>query len=385
MFCQKGARGAQGDAGKDGKHGQDAPTLIHMRMTEKSVDMVLSDGTVLEAEVDGFKSMIEQMIERKQLNWLEAEAQQIIDEGGTPLRSFRGQFLYNESYSVGDVVVFNKTLYVARKANRKDFLLDDWRKMHSGGGGGGMGSVQGLIRSSGDVDLSRGLTDGAFLTYNHVTQKFEINYVDTLLANPINPTVPGSDFNVPTTLNVQNYVAAVAGQLEAQISALQSGMQHQEAVIDLLFGPPATPADEGDRYLISNPAVGDWVGHDNQVAEWVSGAWVYQTPTVGDVHYVDSQSISMVWSGTNWVTLARQAKVSYQATAPTGNPLSGDIWVDSSGVTTAGGKLVIKYWDGASWRTESGNRTWVQPTDPALDPKNQVKDGDTWLNTSPIP
>jgi hypothetical protein len=39
-----------------------------------------------------------------------------------------------------------------------------------------------------------------------------------------------------------------------------------------------------------------------------------------------------IWSGTEWVAIGQEAvvaPVSYQATAPTGLPATGDIWVES--------------------------------------------------------
>ena len=44
--------------------------------------------------------------------------------------------------------------------------------------------------------------------------------------------------------------------------------------------PPATAA-EGDRYLVASNAVGDWAGHDQEVAVFVDGAWQFIAPMPG--------------------------------------------------------------------------------------------------------
>jgi hypothetical protein len=243
-----------------------------------------------------------------------------------------------------------------------------------------------LITSSSDVDLSRGLTDGAFLAYDKAEQKFVLNYVDTFAEGAIDPRIPGSDFHVPSTLNVQNYVSEVADGLEQQIIAIQTGIRHRAAVLDVLKAPPATPPDEGDRYIVDKaPTAGTpWETHKNQVAEWTAGAWVYADPLQGDAHRVINQDYTLIWDGADWIKLDRQARVSYQKDAPT-NPVKGDIWVDDSLLASAR-KMLISYFDGATWVDSSGSRTWVQPTDPAKDPKTAalVHDGDIWIDTSPI-
>jgi signal transduction histidine kinase len=95
------------------------------------------------------------------------------------------------------------------------------------------------------------------------------------------------------------------------------------------------------------------------------------------VHRVDNLDMSIIWNGTKWVELDRQARVTYNAVAPA-NSVAGDIWVDPSQMLT-GGKMIVSYWDGTAWVDSSGNRTWISVTDPALDPKNKVRDGDLWV------
>jgi hypothetical protein len=88
----------------------------------------------------------------------------------------------------------------------------------------------------------------------------------------------------------------------------------------------------------------------------------------------------MIWNGTTFIPLSRQAQVSYQRDAPN-NPIAGDIWLDNSNAA----KMVIKFWTGTAWVTEAGTKTFTVQNDPAAVPANQVKDGDVWVQTPPPP
>ena len=136
IFAQKGARGAQGERGTDGK---DAPTIIHARWTAKSVEMVLSDGEVLEAEVEGYQKAVADLSREIVYNFLEERDAAAEAQGGTPVKSFRGPFVRGDSYSKGDLVTFNKSMWVARASTKGEFSDQVWRQMItvvSGGAGG---------------------------------------------------------------------------------------------------------------------------------------------------------------------------------------------------------------------------------------------------------
>jgi microcystin-dependent protein len=74
------------------------------------------------------------------LTWIDAVYDQIEREGGTPVRAFRGVYIVGDSYSKGDMVTFNKALWVARKATSVNYFDDEvWRRIMGHGGGGGVG------------------------------------------------------------------------------------------------------------------------------------------------------------------------------------------------------------------------------------------------------
>lgn len=233
-----------------------------------------------------------------------------------------------------------------------------------------------LLGSEFNVELPPVVEDETFLAFDDSTQKFEVRRIDTEKGHPLSLKDPALETHVPSSQNVVTLVGNVAKDIRGHIAAIQSGIAHQIAVMAIHNDPPAAPGP-GDRYLIGDTPTGEWAGHANRVAEMLAGGWSYYTPAVGDTHYVNNLGHSVSWNGTHWIALARQTKVSLQPTAPP-EPLKGDIWLDDAGV-----KLVVKYWDGNSWLTEAGTKTYTQETDPSLDANVSLKDGDIWIQKLP--
>ena len=56
---------------------------------------------------------------------------------------------------------------------------------------------------------------------------------------------------------------------------------YQDSVKDKdLTAPPGSPS-EGDRYIVASPATGDWLGKENNIAVFTSGAWLFVSPNEG--------------------------------------------------------------------------------------------------------
>lgn len=87
-----------------------------------------------------------------------------------------------------------------------------------------------------------------------------------------------------------------AGDLSA------GGGEQVLTVIERLDTPPGAPLD-GDRYLVIATAVGDWAGHEDEIAEWeaTSASWVFTAPAEGDLIVVEAeQSVYIYHVGTGW-------------------------------------------------------------------------------------
>jgi len=53
--------------------------------------------------------------------------------------------------------------------------------------------------------------------------------------------------------------------------------------------PPGAPS-EGDVYLITAVAAGDWAGHEDDLTQYYNSAWAFYTPSAGWVCWVDDEA-----------------------------------------------------------------------------------------------
>ncbi|GAI87764.1 unnamed protein product [marine sediment metagenome] len=84
------------------------------------------------------------------------------------------------------------------------------------------------------------------------------------------------------------------------VESLVQGLDWQQSVLGELDTPPGTPTT-GDRYLVIATATGDWVGHENDIAEWDGSVWVFTTPNKGFATWIEDTNALKVWNGTVWV------------------------------------------------------------------------------------
>ena len=78
---------------------------------------------------------------------------------------------------------------------------------------------------------------------------------------------------------------------------------YENAIISILNTPPGSPADN-DRYIVGTSPTGEWVGKDNQIAQWNTepdpDAWSYTIPIEGTTVYDQSQNKYLRFNGTAW-------------------------------------------------------------------------------------
>lgn len=69
----------------------------------------------------------------------------------------------------------------------------------------------------------------------------------------------------------------------------------QLAVISRAETEPGGSPDpeEGDCYIVASPSDGDWEDHDNDVAMYIGGAWVFRTPKAGWRAYVIDEDVDV--------------------------------------------------------------------------------------------
>ena len=106
----------------------------------------------------------------------------------------------------------------------------------------------------------------------------------------------------------------------------------QLAVLDRdLTAPPGAPA-EGERFIVKAGATGAWAGHDNAIAAWQDGAWIFSAPKTGWIAFVADEGTLLVWNGSVWgdffatvTSIQNLARLGLGTTADAANPLSAKL------------------------------------------------------------
>lgn len=133
-------------------------------------------------------------------------------------------------------------------------------------------------------------------------------------------------------------------------SAVQ-GLDWQESVIDKDVSDPSTltPSD-GDRYIVGDEAVGDWSGHDKEIAEYDgdTSSWVFSPPDKGFATWVEDETVQYTYNGTDWIQFGSTvdhgalqglndvADHPYAFLKDGGRELEGDIVPDADGTRYLG-------------------------------------------------
>jgi len=66
-----------------------------------------------------------------------------------------------------------------------------------------------------------------------------------------------------------------------------------------LATPPGSPA-AGDTYIVADTPTGDWVGHTGKVALWSGTAWIFGTPRIGWVAYIEDEEKLTAYKAGGW-------------------------------------------------------------------------------------
>lgn len=63
--------------------------------------------------------------------------------------------------------------------------------------------------------------------------------------------------------------------------------------------PPAAPIS-GERYLVTTGGTGDWAGHDDELALFLDGGWLFRTPREGWRMWVEAEQVLLVLAASGW-------------------------------------------------------------------------------------
>ena len=71
-------------------------------------------------------------------------------------------------------------------------------------------------------------------------------------------------------------------------------------VADIADAPPGSPT-VGDLYIVGTSPSGDFTGHENELAQYLTGGWVFYAPFKWMDAVVESLDTRMAYDGSGWV------------------------------------------------------------------------------------
>ncbi len=139
--------------------------------------------------------------------------------------------------------------------------------------------------------------------------------------------------NIPLIQQNQSSKYITHNQAIAQIEALLGG------VLNGLNTPPVSPS-EGDRYLIIATATGLWTGKEDNIAEWINGAWAYYPPFNG-LFLFNLTAVDFYYYNNGWLSVSTTGIANLiEDTSP---QLGGDLDVNNFAITNSNPSGIITF------------------------------------------
>jgi hypothetical protein len=64
--------------------------------------------------------------------------------------------------------------------------------------------------------------------------------------------------------------------------------------------PSTLTPSNGDSYIVAAAPTGAWAGQAGKVAVWSGSAWVFGTPRVGWVAYIEDEEVLSAYKAAGW-------------------------------------------------------------------------------------
>ncbi|MBA7599938.1 hypothetical protein ES703_06984 [subsurface metagenome] len=147
-------------------------------------------------------------------------------------------------------------------------------------------------------------------THAGIPDAHHTKYTDTEAQDAVKANVEVGDLKAPTkplamnSQKISGLATPTAGSDAAtkdHVDSVVQGLDWQQSVLDELDTPPGSPTT-GDRYLVIATATGDWVGHEDDIAEWDGLVWVFTTPNKGFAVWIEDVGRQKSFNGTVWVS-----------------------------------------------------------------------------------
>lgn len=117
-----------------------------------------------------------------------------------------------------------------------------------------------------------------------------------------------------------------------KVQAMIDALKWLVPVLDKdLADPPGSPT-EGDRYIVAADATGDWVGKEDNIAEWNGTTWVFTAPLLGMAAFVMDEVDVYLCDGSGWIKPYGEGA---------GDMLKSVYDIDESGIVDAAEKLKL--------------------------------------------
>ena len=136
-------------------------------------------------------------------------------------------------------------------------------------------------------------------------------------------------------------------------------------VSNTVTDPSTLSPNDGDRYIVAIGSVGDWAGHDNDIAIFYNSQWNFYQPKSGWMLYSKTTKSFLVYNGSEWNTLSSDTVKVDNTTitkirdiAPYGTSNDKALMFEPWGISDVGGTalgLGVKIIDGIVYLSTSTN------------------------------
>lgn len=244
MFAQRGKNAVDGKHGKDGKNGRE---FVHVKWHNDGISFVYDDGTIVEADVEGLNEI------QKRMSFIEGAFtdNENID---APIRRYAGLYKTNTSYSSGDTVTNQKSLWLCIETDGNSISLDPdkWVKIcgamggvsKSGGGGGGDSYTKA------EIDAQQKAQDDKIIVNNDEIARQQIEITNNTSEIGKNATAINS--NITNISSNTSAIGTLSGQVAnnaEDIKELQNGIFFSSSYSADYPSSPNRDPDDGNMYL----------------------------------------------------------------------------------------------------------------------------------------
>lgn len=133
-------------------------------------------------------------------------------------------------------------------------------------------------------------------SYSHITSTGESHtFINQDVTTAATPTFE----NVIVTGTIQNGNNLVT---KDYVDNIVKNIDWQESVINNNVNDPTTltPA-ENDRYIVPIGSINEWLGKDNQIAQFKNNTWTFIQPDIGTTVFVETKGNFNLYNGTQWI------------------------------------------------------------------------------------